>query len=348
MVLLFIGSAEAAKAVSSGPQYYAVIAACSHYENPKYNLPKRPFPPFSDAQLLVFYEALLQSKNWNKSHIILLLNDNATKENITAALGHMAEIVGPDDYFLFSWSGHGTEVPDTDGDEGILDPGDTYDEAICPYDIAKDNHTLSNMITDDELNQYFSAITCKAMTLIFDCCMSGGLADRSIAASSIKNHIDAAAAEAFTDNFKKKLQQPRSRDVNGSNRVVLMSTQPDLVERGIFLTGFPLIKGLAVACSHPQLADQNKDGFISSEEAFSIAKPLVSVQSSLLGLGLWLYSYASYTSAGETGAFIYSLIDSLFAYLVLQLESKLLTDYYMGNSPIIKDGYSGEFPLIQL
>jgi hypothetical protein len=340
------GNNAAASTISAEPHYYAVIAACSHYKNPKFNIPKFPVPPFSNKKLLVFYETLLQSKNWDKSRIILLLNDNATKENITAALGRMAEIVGPDDFFLFSWSGHGTDVPDADGDEGILDPGDTYDEAICPYDIEKKNGALFNMITDDELNLYFSAITCRAMALIFDCCLSGGLADRTKAKGSVQNQIEAAAA--FTGDFKKKLQKPRSSDVNGSNRVVLMSTQPDYVERGIFLTGFPLITGMAIACSHPELSDSNKDGFISAEEAFSIAQPLVSLQSSLLWLGLWLYSYAQYTRTMEAGAFFYSLIDSCLEFFVLQLETKILTHHYMGNFPIIKDGYSGEFPLIQL
>ncbi len=347
-VIINNDSKEATAAISSEPQYYAVIAACSHYGNQKYNIPKFPIPPFSDKKLLVLYETLLQSKNWDKSRIILLLNDNATKENITAALSHMAEIVGPDDFFLFSWSGHGTDVPDADGDESMLDPGDTYDEAICPYDIEKNNGALANMLTDDELNLYFSAITCRAMTLIFDCCLSGGLADRNSAEGTIQNQIDAAAAAAFTNNFKKKLRQPLSRDVNGSNRVVLMSTQPDYVERGIFLTGFPLITGMAIACSHPEISDSNKDGVISAEEAFSIAKPLVSLQSSLMWLGLWLYSYSEYKSSLEGGAFFYSLIDSSLAYVILQLETKILTHHFMGNFPIIKDDYSGEFPLIQL
>ena len=88
------------------PDYYAVIAACSRYKNPSYNLPKKPFPPFSDETLMVFYKTLLQSKNWDKNHIILLLNENATKHKIINALQYIANIIEPTDYFLFSWSGH--------------------------------------------------------------------------------------------------------------------------------------------------------------------------------------------------------------------------------------------------
>jgi len=71
---------------SSSTNYYAIIAACSKYQNSDYNLPKKFFPPFSDAKLSVLYNSLLQSKNWNETHIILLLNDHATKQNITDAL----------------------------------------------------------------------------------------------------------------------------------------------------------------------------------------------------------------------------------------------------------------------
>ena len=128
---------------------------------------------------MVFYESLLQSKNWDEHNIILLLNEKATKNNITSALQYMANIIEPEDYFVFSWSGHGSETFDTNGDERNYDPKDTLDEIICPYDILAGDDTWINMITDDELDSYFSNITCKGMTLIFDCCLSGGMVDRT-------------------------------------------------------------------------------------------------------------------------------------------------------------------------
>lgn len=325
----------AGEAVSASPKYYAVIAACSRYENPKFNLPKFPAQPFSDKKLLVFHEALLQSENWREGTILVLLNDTATRENILNALAAMAGMVGPDDYFLFSWSGHGTEVIDADSDESMLDPDDMTDEAICPHDIARGDSTLNNVITDDELNRYFSAITCKGMTLIFDCCLSGGMVD---AGSS-------AAAAAFSGRFARRIRQTASGDVNGGNRVVLMSTRPEYLERGIYLTGFPLVAGMAFACSHPQLSDTNNDGFVSAEESFSIAQPLVYAQSSFLWLGVWLASYAGYTQ--EPGSFFQSAIDTALTYAAVQLVIQALNQHYMGNFPIIADGYSGELPLIE-
>lgn len=331
---LMIPAGEAAPAP---PKYYAVIAACSRYENPEFNLPKFPAQPFTDKKLLVFYESLQQSENWREGAMVVLLNDNATRENILNALDAMAGMVGPDDYFLFAWSGHGTEVIDGDGDESLVDPDDITDEAVCPHDIARGSSTLNNVITDDELNSYFSAIACKGMTLIFDCCLSGGMVDAGSSAGG-------AAAESFSGRFARELRQTASGDVNGSNRVVLMSTWPEYLERGIYLTGFPLMAGMAFACTHPKLSDKNNNGFVSAEEAFSIAKPLVHVQSSFMWLSIWLASYAGYNL--EPGSFFQASLDTALTYAAVQLVVQVLYQHSMGNFPTIADGYGGELPLL--
>jgi hypothetical protein len=124
-----------------------------------------------------------------------------------------------------------------------------------------------------------------------------------------------------------------------------MSTRPDYLERGIYLTGFPLMAGMAFACSHPKLSDTNNDGFVSAEEAFSIAQPLVYAQSSFLWLGVWLASSAGYNQA--PGSFFQSAIDTALTYAAVQLVIQALNRHYMGNFPAIADGYSGELPLIE-
>lgn len=90
--------------------YYAVIAVCSQYQNSAYDIPKI-LPPYSYKTLTRFYDGLLQGKNWQQDHIVLLVNENATKNNIVTALHTMADTLGPDDVFVFEWCGHGTSVP---------------------------------------------------------------------------------------------------------------------------------------------------------------------------------------------------------------------------------------------
>ena len=158
-------------------EYYAVIAACSRYLKPWDNLPVR------EEVLKNLYRALINAPNWDEDNIILLINNESTKENITKALEEMAGRVTSNDVFLFSWQGHGNEVPDLDGDED-----DGYDEIICPYDCYNDfPRGLVNYITDDELNEYLSNISAKGMLLTFDSCLSGGLIDSDNYLSIDKN-----------------------------------------------------------------------------------------------------------------------------------------------------------------
>jgi len=357
---------KTATTTSSDTHYYAVIAACSQYKDPKHDIPKNI--PFSDEKLMVLYNALLQSKNWNKSNIILLINQNATKQNLTTALQHMAAIVGPNDYFLFSWSGHGTEVPDTNGDESHFDPNDTMDEAICPYDTEEDqNHTMHNILIDDELGHSFSNITCKGMTLVFDCCFSGGLIDRSTTDTPRLKEIEYSKAEQFSNSLKQDIQHPQSSDVNGNNRIILLSTLPDHIERAVNLTGFPLIAGLAIACLYPKLTDRNKDSVISTEEAFRIARPLALIQSSLIWIYFYvnaylffkldLYNFYSFLPLIEK---FFKHIDTLIPisilpatffilsfYIQLQIFYKVVYGHYSSNWPNMLDEYPGELPLFQ-
>lgn len=73
------------------------------------------------------------------------------------------------DSLFFHFSGHGTSVPDEDGDEA-----DGFDETICPVDYEN-----SGMITDDEL--YYKMIVRvprgARFTAIMDCCHSGTAMD---------------------------------------------------------------------------------------------------------------------------------------------------------------------------
>ncbi len=330
---------------ASSTNYYAVIAACSQYENESYDLPKPFLSPFSDKKISVLYTSLLEAKNWNASNIILLLNNNATKQNISDALVHMASIVGPNDIFLFSWSGHGTEVNDTDGDESRGGANDTKDEAICPYDVIKvDNYTKLNILTDDELGRYFSNISCKGMCLIFDCCLSGDMVDRTENVHTTGVSQPSVRASAFSEGFCEDLTGPQSADVNGSNRVILMSTKAGLLERGSYLTGFPFAFGLAFACSHTKLTDRNRDGVVSAEEAFRIARPLEYVQSAIFWIALWPYFYAF----NVIHSWLLALLEIPFEYVLVQLVMKEMEGHYYGNFPIMQDTYEGQLPLIQV
>jgi hypothetical protein len=92
-----------------------------------------------------------------------LLDKDATKKNILAAISAMVTTAEKGDSLIIQYSGHGSYVPDENGDET-----DGTDECLCPYDYKKAE------ITDDELNELFTSKK-NGVKLVFfsDSCHSG-------------------------------------------------------------------------------------------------------------------------------------------------------------------------------
>jgi hypothetical protein len=61
----------------------------------------------------------------------VLLNDQATKANIAAGIGWLAQNVGADDLAVFYYSGHGASFADDGSDEA-----DQREEFLCPHDCG--------------------------------------------------------------------------------------------------------------------------------------------------------------------------------------------------------------------
>ena len=350
---------------SAGIKYYAIMAACSKYKDPRMNLPKFPFPSFPEWKLKIFYNALIGADNWDENNIILLLNDDASRQNIIDALGKMAKMVGPKDIFLFSWFGHGYQVPDYDGDESAVDPNDESDEIIAPYDCYQDSTgTISNYITDDELGRYFSRINCKGMCLIFESCLSGGLIDTNKQSTTGQKTPNLLDTKLFTADFMKDMdEETATTDVNGNNRVVIMSCHSETLGKASFLIGAPLQAAMALVFTRGHTHDSNGDSCISAEEAYSIARPLTLLQSLLYWVGNWIWLYIYFQNdlyhviPFKKAPLVEKLFDRpglsasynlILSFIVLQLKMKIQSGHFMLNWPNISDNYEGELPIIVL
>jgi hypothetical protein len=96
--------------------------------------------------------------------ITILLDKEATKANILAALDDLVGGAKAGDVIVFTNSSHGTYVADEDGDET------RYDEAICPYDMKQ------HLIVDDELRTRFATLPEGVrFTVVSDSCFSGSV-----------------------------------------------------------------------------------------------------------------------------------------------------------------------------
>ena len=118
--------------------------------------------------------ALLKDKvGFAQADITLLTDAQATKAAIMQRLTQMVTDAkaGKLDAIVFSLSSHGTQLPDTNGDEP-----DGLDEAFCPHDLTQTGNQwdLNHVIVDDELNALFVQLpSTTTLEVYLDTCHSG-------------------------------------------------------------------------------------------------------------------------------------------------------------------------------
>ena len=107
------------------------------------------------------WSALLTSLGFS---VKKLLDKQATRANILAEMGGLISQSRKGDSIIFQYSGHGTYVPDEDGDEP-----DQTDECLCPYDLK-----TKGVISDDLLFEMFNKKEAGVrLVMISDSCHSG-------------------------------------------------------------------------------------------------------------------------------------------------------------------------------
>jgi len=109
--------------------------------------------------------ALTSYFGFAKENINILIDRDATTFNILKALEMLVYEAKPGDFLVFHYSGHGSQVPDTNGDEK-----DRLDEIICPCDLD----WRSKVIRDDDLSKVFEPVPAGVhIEVILDSCHSG-------------------------------------------------------------------------------------------------------------------------------------------------------------------------------
>ena len=113
----------------------------------------------ADAQS--FAEALTR---WG-FNVQQLTNERATRQTITAGIEQLLSRSTSGDIVVIQYAGHGTQLPDTDGDES-----DGFDEAWVPYD-----YNDGEFVIDDDIGALFDRHRDRGVELVVftDCCHSG-------------------------------------------------------------------------------------------------------------------------------------------------------------------------------
>ncbi|EJC99274.1 peptidase C14 [Fomitiporia mediterranea MF3/22] len=142
-------------------------------EKPEFMLPGTHYDPPRVKKLLT------DRYGYAERDIVILMDDNKhtrpTKEAMEKEMKDLVKDAQPGDHFVFSFSGHGSQIENLDGTEE-----DGYDEVIWPvdveYDPAKpDYEKATNYIMDDTLKEILvDKLPPNAhLTVLLDCCHSG-------------------------------------------------------------------------------------------------------------------------------------------------------------------------------
>ena len=97
-------------------------------------------------------------------HPRMLLNAQATRDAIIGELRSLVQASHSGDVLVFQYSGHGTQLPDHDGDETS-----GKDQALCPVDFPS-----GHFLIDDDVAEVIHDLPAGVnLTLFMDCCHSG-------------------------------------------------------------------------------------------------------------------------------------------------------------------------------
>lgn len=125
--------------------------------------------PLPDVQAL----ADVLSTAYAFDSLLVLADEQATRQGILDALTALVNAAQPGDFVLIHYSGHGSRVPDLHGDEP-----DGWDSSLVPYD-GRDSDGLIPDILDDELNPFLGRLVNERqvgdLILFFDSCHSTGM-----------------------------------------------------------------------------------------------------------------------------------------------------------------------------
>lgn len=131
----------------------------------------------------------LESTGMLAPESMILVDAHATRDELVKALERAAEVVQPNDVFLFFFSGHGGQLPSDDPMER-----DGLDETLVLHDAQ---------IRDDELGDLLLNVDSRLSLVVLDACYSGGFRDtlrrrkNQIGIFSSEEDVSSLVAEQF-------------------------------------------------------------------------------------------------------------------------------------------------------
>lgn len=201
---------------SVNAEQYAMLIGIWDYHNKNLELEAPP----NDLELM---KSLLSAADIKPDNTHILKNPD--KVQIQRAFRSFSKSLGPDDSFLFYFSGHGTQIVDKfgtfPGDEAKGRYPDKNDEALLPVDA--DLASPDTYLLDDELNAMLQEFQTKKITCIIDTCYSGDIL-KEIRLGRVKG----AVTDAPTDIQQQAPALSRTEDIldEAAEFAILLAAAP--------------------------------------------------------------------------------------------------------------------------
>jgi len=236
---------------------WAIIVGVGRYEDA--SMSGRSLQ-YSETDAQAMYDALTTRCQVPATNAILLKGPKATKAGVEAALADIGRRAKPGDTVFFYFSGHGSYVPDKDGDEA---DGDRLDEVLLPYDAVLGRE--DTYIIDDYLGWLVSRISANSVAIIIDSCHSGGQG-KSVPAPGLlaKGAGDSMVKDIFTDRG------------GGAGRALLSACQSGEVAFEDKDLGHGVLTFFVLQGMESREADANGDGVTSFAELGAFVEEHVS------------------------------------------------------------------------
>lgn len=252
----------------------------------------------SDAKAI--HDLLAKDLGFDRVH--LLLDRDATRRNILAAIVDLKDEMQYEDQFLFFFSGHGVSVGTAAQKIGFFIPQDT--DGLDERSVAADAISMA------DLKERIMKVPAKHVLLIVDACFGG------------YSILTSKTIHPTTEQYIERITRNKARQIITAGTSNQQVYESDEWKHSAFT--FNLLRGF-----RERAADSNKDGIVIATELFSYLSPTVAATTK----GAQTPQYGE-LSPGE-GEFVFFLPSDI----TLRLPIREAEDFCLvGGAPNIEKG----------
>lgn len=219
---------------------WAVVVGINDYPN------IRPLK-YAVADAKAFYELLVKRNQVPAENVFLLLNEQATLQNLRSTMGtRIKNKAGADDMVIIYFAGHGATERD------MMSPdGDGLEKYLLPYE-ADPNDLYASALPMREVAHIFHRIRSERLVFVADACYSGASGGRTVSITGMRANL--------SDRFLERLAGGKGKVIITASSANEVSVEKDELGHGVFT--YYLVQGLRGP------ADTDADGLISVDEAY--------------------------------------------------------------------------------